>query len=56
VPEEIRDELMIHCVESIDDVLKLALEDSTEKIDINVNAIPLWENNRPPMEIRSISE
>jgi ATP-dependent Lon protease len=56
VPEEIRDELMIHCVESIDDVLKLALEDSNEKLDINVNAIPLWENNRPPLEIRSISE
>jgi ATP-dependent Lon protease len=56
VPEEIRDELTIHCVESIDDVLKLALEDSGEKVDINVNAIPLWENNRPPLEIRSISE
>jgi hypothetical protein len=48
--------LMIHCVESIDDVLKLALEDSSESLDINVNAIPLWENNRSPMEIRSIAE
>ena len=45
VPEEIRDELTIHCVDTIDEVLNLALENIEAKPDVEVVNTPIWNTH-----------
>ena len=54
VPEEVREELTIHTVDSIDEVLKYALEEkeSTEIIETP----PVWTGNQPTTEISATIE
>ena len=48
VPEEVRDELRIHLVETIDEVLLFALE---ERQDAGIENAPIWSAETPTNEI-----
>lgn len=47
IPDEVREELTIHTVDTVDEVLKIALE--KEEVNGTISATPIWnvENNAP---------
>ena len=45
IPEEVRDDLTIHAVDTIDEVLKFALE--SEKSDDAIDTPQLWKTETP---------
>jgi ATP-dependent Lon protease len=49
VPEEVREDLTIHTVEMIDEVLRFALEDG--KTDEVIETQPIWSDNQTSAEI-----
>jgi ATP-dependent Lon protease len=53
VPEEVRDALCINLVETIDDVLALALEDSCPTDDTTEGRPPLWTTEPPSQGIQT---
>jgi ATP-dependent Lon protease len=53
VPEEVRDALCIHFVESIDEVLSLGLEDSCPTDAATDEAPPLWSTEQPSQGIQT---
>src|SRR4030088_2817709 len=52
VPEEVRDALCIHLVETIDDVLTLALEDACPTEAATNEGPPLWTTEQPSQGIQ----
>ncbi len=56
VPEEIRDELTIHCVDTIDEVLNLALENTEEKSDVEIVNTPIWDTHLGQTGLTSVIE
>lgn len=54
IPDEVRDELTIHPVESIDEVLKIALE--KESTDDILETPHIWTSDAPAAEIRNSVE
>ena len=52
VPEEVRDSLNINLVESIDEVLSIALEDSVPTAATD-EAPPLWTTEQPSQGIQT---
>ena len=56
VPEEIRDELTIHCVDTIDEVLNLALENIEAKPDVEVVNTPIWNTHLGQTGLTSVIE
>ncbi len=56
VPEEIRDELTIHCVDTIDEVLNLALENIEAKPDVEVVNTPIWDTHLGQTGLTSVIE
>jgi len=55
VPEEVRNVLTIKLVETIDEVIALALEDSTAS-EVAVQAPPLWTTEPPPQGLQTPAE
>jgi ATP-dependent Lon protease len=53
VPEEVRDALCIHLVETIDDVLTLALEDACPTEAATNEGPPLWTTEQPSQGIQT---
>jgi ATP-dependent Lon protease len=53
IPEEVRDTLSIHLVETIDEVLLLALEDSCPTQAATDEAPPLWTTEQPSQGIQT---
>src|SRR5437868_10637162 len=53
IPEEVRDALCIHLVETIDEVLSLALEDSCPTQAATDEAPPLWTTEQPSQGIQT---
>ncbi|HEU4507998.1 MAG TPA: endopeptidase La [Pyrinomonadaceae bacterium] len=53
VPEEVRDALCIHLVETIDEVLSLALEDSCPTQAATDEGPPLWTTEQPSQGIQT---
>ncbi|MCD9187220.1 MAG: endopeptidase La [Pyrinomonadaceae bacterium] len=49
IPEEVREDLTIHTVDSIDEVLKFALE--PQKTETIIEPPPIWAGNQTPPEI-----
>jgi ATP-dependent Lon protease len=56
VPEEIRDELQIHVVDTIDEVLLLALEAVEVKHEVDVVSSPVWDALSKEVVIDSVVE
>jgi ATP-dependent Lon protease len=58
VPEEVRNLMEIHLVETIDEVLALALEDAcpTDAATDEVNAPPLWTTEPPSQGVQPVAE
>ena len=54
IPDEVRDDLTIHAVEYIDEVLKFALEDGVH--DIKLETPVLWTSDAPAPEISATVE
>lgn len=54
VPEEVRNELKIHLVETIDEVIDIALEPSTQVENVDVADTPVW-TTQPPTHIHGSS-
>jgi ATP-dependent Lon protease len=53
LPEEVRDSLNINLVETIDEVLSLALEDSVPSAAATDEAPPLWNTEQPSQGIQT---
>jgi ATP-dependent Lon protease len=53
VPEEVRDSLNVCLVETIDEVLSLALEDSVETAAATDEAPPIWTTEQPSQGIQT---
>jgi len=49
VPEEVREDLTIHTVDTVDEVLRYALEPKTSETVIT--AAPVWEVDKNPADI-----
>ena len=54
IPDEVRDDLTIHAIEYIDEVLKFALEDGVS--DIKLETPVLWTSDAPTPEISATVE
>ncbi|HEX8637146.1 MAG TPA: S16 family serine protease, partial [Pyrinomonadaceae bacterium] len=54
VPEEVREDLTIHTVETIDEVLNFALEGG--KNDEIIETQPIWNDNQPSTEVSTTIE
>jgi len=54
IPEEVREDLTIHTVDSIDEVLKFALEE--KKTETIIEPPPIWAGNRTSPEISTSIE
>lgn len=54
IPDEVRDELTIHAVDYIDEVLKYALEEPIREIKLETPV--LWTNDSTPTEISAAGE
>ena len=53
LPEEVRDSLTVHLVETIDEVLLTALEDSCPTQAATDEAPPLWTTEQPSQGIQT---
>jgi ATP-dependent Lon protease len=53
LPEEVRDSLTVHLVETIDEVLLIALEDSCPTQAATDEAPPLWTTEQPSQGIQT---
>jgi ATP-dependent Lon protease len=53
VPEEVRDSLNVNLVETIDEVLSLALEDSVPTAAATDEAPPIWTTEQPSQGIQT---
>jgi ATP-dependent Lon protease len=56
VPEEVRNVLTINLVETIDEVIALALEDVPAAVAVEADAPPLWTTEPPPQGLQTPAE
>ena len=54
IPEEVREDLTIHVVDSIDEVLKFAIE--AEKSELPIEPSVVWNPDRPPTDVTTALE
>jgi predicted ATP-dependent protease len=56
VPEEVRDELTIHTVDMIDEVLKFALEPDTSVVESATDVPQVWSSDSAGADISATIE
>jgi ATP-dependent Lon protease len=56
VPEEVRNVMTINLVETIDDVVALALEEASPESPVGVETAPLWTTEPPPQGLQTPAE
>jgi ATP-dependent Lon protease len=56
VPEEVRNVMTINLVETIDEVVALALEDVAPATPVDVGSAPLWTTEPPPQGLQTPAE
>jgi hypothetical protein len=56
IPEEVRNVMTINLVETIDEVVALALEDAAPASPVDVGSAPLWTTEPPPQGLQTPAE
>ncbi len=56
IPEEVREDLTIHTVETIDEVLQIALEEKLNNEDLNTETPQIWSTDTTSNEISVTNE
>ena len=56
VPEEVRNAMNINLIETIDEVIALALEEQPPETDVSIEAPPLWTTEPPPQGLQTPAE
>ena len=56
IPEEVREDLTIHTVDTIDEVLQIALEEKPKNEEMNAETPHIWSSDTTPKEISATNE